>query len=182
MKSLKTIAHQNVSRNLCFALGLAVLALAGSGQALAADKLVVGKVVPHPWTFIPVDVAEEQGIWKKNNLDVEIIGLGGSAKLAQALAANSVDVGIGSGPGMGFIAKGAPEMAVAAIAGQPLNMAIVVLKNSKLYPKGKGVKDLKGAKIGVSTPSSLTYFLTTRLAFEQGWDSPPLVKMFWPGL
>jgi ABC-type nitrate/sulfonate/bicarbonate transport system substrate-binding protein len=167
MNLIKNTLRSSVLTGVCFA----VLALAGSGQSQAADKLRLAKVVPHPWTFIAADVAEEQGIWKKHNLDVEILGLGGSAKLAQALAAGSVDVGIGSGPGMGFIAKGAPELAVAAMAGQPLNMAIVVTKNSKLYPKGKGVKDLKGTKIGVSTPSSLTYFLTTRLAHEQGWAS-----------
>lgn len=127
------------------------------------------KVVPHPFAFLMADVGKEQGIFKKHGIDLDIIGTRGSAKLHQALAAGSADIGLGSGVGLGFVSKGAPEIGFLASHGAPLNLGIVVSNNSPLYKKGMSVKDLKGRKIGVSTPSSLTYFLSRRLAAEQGW-------------
>ena len=116
------------------ALKIAILlfatAMIGDRAAVAADTVKVGKSVPIAWTFTPLDVGKEVGIWAKHNLDVEISSFGGDAKLQQALAANGVDFGLGSGPGMGFAAKGVPAKAVAAFAGSPYNLGIVVAANS----------------------------------------------------
>lgn len=161
----------SVFKNMTAGVFAAAAVLAAGQPSFAEDTIRVAKVVPHPWTFIGVEVGQSQGIWKKNGLKLKTIGLRGSAKLHQALAADSIDIGIGSGPGMGFIAKGAPELGILAMAKEPLNMAIVVLKNSKLYKPGMTIKDLKGKKIGVSTPSSLTFFMATRLSVEQGWGT-----------
>lgn len=165
---------RNSTRNLsqiAVSTFAALVALSASQSAFAEDILRVAKVVPHPWTFIGVEVGEAQGIWKKNGLKLTTVGLRGSAKLHQALAADSIDIGIGSGPGMGFVAKGAPQIGILAMANEPLNMSIVVLKNSKLYKPNMTIKDLKGQNIGVSTPSSLTFFMATRLSVEQGWGT-----------
>ncbi len=58
----------------------------------------------------------------RNGLDIEISGFGGDAKLQQAMAADAVDIGLGSGPGMAFIVKGSPVKAIAAMAGPPLHL------------------------------------------------------------
>jgi len=84
--------------------------------------------------------------------------------LQQAMTANSIDMGIGSGPGMAFIVKGSPVKAVAAMAGPPLLLAIVV------RPDGaKSVAELKTKKISVSTAGSLTYWLVSETSRRQGW-------------
>src|SRR4051812_936606 len=83
--------------------------------ARAADKLHVAKAVPFAWTFTPLDVGLQTGISAKPGLAVEASASAGDAKLQQALAAGSVDIGIGSGPGMAFMAKGAPTKAVASM-------------------------------------------------------------------
>lgn len=140
-----------------------------SQPALAADKIRLMKVVPHPFAFLMADVGAEQGIFKKHGIDLEISGTRGSAKLHQALAAGSADIGLGSGPGLGFVAKGSPAIGFLASHNAPLNIGIVVSTNSPLYKEGMTIKDLKGKKIGVSTPSSLTYFLSRRMAANQGW-------------
>ncbi len=159
------------------AVALPLLAASMALPAHADDKIKFAKVIPHPFAFIIADVGKEQGIFKKHGIDLEIFATGGSAKLHQALAAGSADIGLGSGPGMGFISKGAPEIAIAASHGAPLNMGIVVTSNSKLYPKDKTVKDLKGTNIGVSTPSSLTYFLSGKLAEENGWGADGMKRI-----
>ena len=89
--------------------GLAVLVVTPAG---AAEKLRVGKAVAFAWTFTPLDVGIETGQFAKHGLDVEASAAAGDAKLQQALAAGSLDMGIGSGPGMAFMAKGVPAKAV----------------------------------------------------------------------
>ena len=127
-----------------FPIGLMALAVL-SAPAGAAETLRVGKAVPFAWTFTPLDVGIETGQFAKQGLTVEPSAFGGDAKLQQAMAADGIDIGIGSGPGMAFTAKGAPVKAVAAMAGIPTNMALMVNYNSAI----KSVDDLKGKRIGV---------------------------------
>jgi ABC-type nitrate/sulfonate/bicarbonate transport system substrate-binding protein len=84
--------------------------------------------------------------------------------MQQAMASDSLDIALGSGPAMAFIVKGSPIKGVAAMAGPPLLLAIVV------RPDGpKSVAELKGKKISVSTAGSLTYWLVSETARRQGW-------------
>src|SRR5215831_18562048 len=140
----------------------ACVALAASADA--AEKLRVGKAVPEAFSFVPLDIGMKQGIFAKNGIEVESIAFAGDAKMQQAMAADSLDIALGSGPAMAFIVKGSPIKGVAAMAGPPLLLAIVV------RPDGpKTVTDLKGKKVSVSTAGSLTYWLVSETARRQGW-------------
>jgi ABC-type nitrate/sulfonate/bicarbonate transport system substrate-binding protein len=137
--------------------------LAGA-PAQAAAALRVGKAVPEAFSFTPLDIGIRKGFFAKNGVEVEASAFTGDAKLQQAMTASSLDMGIGSGPGMAFIVKGSPVNAVAAMAGPPLLLAIVV------RPDGaRSVAELKAKKIGVSTAGSLTYWLVSETARRQGW-------------
>jgi ABC-type nitrate/sulfonate/bicarbonate transport system substrate-binding protein len=148
-----------------FALVLAGLAsLAVTTPAAAADKLRVGKAVPEAFSFVPPDVGIRNGIFQKNNVELELTAFAGDARMQQAAAADSIDILLGSGPAMAFIAKGSPIKGVAAMAGPPLLLAIVV------RPDGpKTVADLKGKTVSVSTAGSLTYWLVSETARRHGW-------------
>ena len=135
--------------------------------AHAAEKLRVGKAVAFAWTFTPLDVGIQTGIFAKHGLEIEASDATGDAKLQQALTADSLDVGIGSGPGMAFMAKGVPAKAVAAMAGVPRNMAVMVGYNST----AKAVDDLKGRKLGVTTVGSLTDWIGKRINTLKGWGA-----------
>jgi ABC-type nitrate/sulfonate/bicarbonate transport system substrate-binding protein len=145
-------------------LFLAAGAIGLSASAHAADTLKVGKAVPEAFSFVPLDVGMQMGFFKKNGLDIQEIAFAGDAKLQQAMAADSIDLALGSGPGMAFIAKGSPVKAIAAMAGPPLLLAIVVRSDGP-----KTVAGLKGKKIGVSTAGSLTYWLVSETSRRQGW-------------
>jgi len=133
--------------------------------AWAADALRVGKSVPQAFSFVPLDVGMKNGIFKKNGLDIDASAFAGDAKMQQAMAADSIDIGIGSGPGMAFIVKGAPIKGIAAMAGRPLLLTLAVRTDGSV----KNVADLKGKKVGVSTVGSLTYWVTDELSRQQGW-------------
>src|SRR6185312_8763494 len=152
-------------------LGLAAALMVAYGLSGAqaadkpADKVTVAKSADVAWTFVVLDVGKQQGIFAKYGIDVEITALGGDAKVQQALAAKSIDFGLGSGPSMAFVAKGAPVYAVAAFAAEPRNIAVVIGANSPI----KKVADLKGKKLAVTTAGSLTDWLAHRIGVQEGW-------------
>jgi NitT/TauT family transport system substrate-binding protein len=134
--------------------------------ANAAEKLRVAKVVPFAWTFTPLDIGMQSGIFAKYGLDIEESTSTGDAKLQQLLTAGSADIGIGSGPGMAFAAKGVPAKAVAEMYGAPRNMAVMVGYDSPI----RTVADLKGKKIGCTTVGSLTAWIGQRINDKEGWN------------
>ena len=148
----------------------ALIALAivlAPGAASALDQVRVGKAVPNSFAF----GATEVGIAAKNvragEAEIVAIGFRGDAQLQQAMAAGSVDVGLGSGPSLGFRVKGAPAVGVAGMYGAPNNLALLVPVNSPI----RSPADLKGKRIGVTTTGSLTDWLVRELSRQQGFGS-----------
>ena len=105
---------------LAVAVIIAVATIGLSAGANADDTLRVGKAVPEAFSFTPLDVGMQTGIFKKHGLDIQETAFAGDAKLQQGMASDSIDIGLGSGPAMAFIVKGAPVKAIAAMAGPPL--------------------------------------------------------------
>ena len=145
-------------------VALLVLLLASFGTPAVAATLRVGKAVPEAFSFVPLDIGVRKGIFARNGLEIESIAFTGDARMQQAMASDSLDIALGSGPAMAFIVKGSPRKGVAAMAGPPLLLAIVV------RPDGpRSAADLKGKKISVSTAGSLTYWLVSETSRRQGW-------------
>jgi NitT/TauT family transport system substrate-binding protein len=135
-----------------------------AAPAHATETLRVGKAVPESFAFVPLDIGMHEGIYKRDGIDIEEIAFAGDAKLQQAMAADSLDIALGSGPAMAFIAKGAPTKAIAAMGGPPLDLTIVVRLDGP-----KTAADLKGKKVSVSTVGGLTYWLVSETSRQQGW-------------
>jgi NitT/TauT family transport system substrate-binding protein len=149
-----------------------VLALVAT-PALAADTLRVAKAQAYAYAFLPLDIGIELGVFAKRGLAIEASQLDGSGKMHQAMAAGSIDIALGAGSDMAFIAKGADEKAVAALAGPPLEMILVVRPDAPI----KSVADLKGKVAGVSAAASLTGWLVRELSRQQGWG-PEGINIF----
>ncbi len=135
------------------------------GVASAQTTLRVGKAQANQFAFLPADIGMATGIFKKHGVEIEISAFGGDARMIQALTAGGIDIALGSGPAFASIVKGAPMKAVAAAADAPNTIMLVVLKDGPI----KTVDDLKGRPVSVSTPGSLTYWLTQQLSLAQGW-------------
>jgi NitT/TauT family transport system substrate-binding protein len=155
-----------VRRGVLAALLLAIAPWPG-GEALALEKVRLGKAVPNSFAFGATEVGIEAKIFEAEGIEVEVTSFRGDAQLQQALAAGSLDVGLGSGPGLGFRAKGAPAIGVAAMYGPPANLALVLPFGSPI----RTIADLKGKRIGVTTAGSLTDWLVRELSRQQGWGS-----------
>ncbi len=149
-------------RALMLALSAAVFAIQASH---AAVTLRVGKASPSAATMVPLVVGAKEGFFAKQGLEVQIFDFAGGAKLHQAMAAGSLDLGVGAGTDLALIAKGSPELAVCNGAGPLLFIGMAVPKEST----AKSLADLKGARIGVTTVNSLTYWLALELARQRGW-------------
>jgi len=149
-----------------FAVTVAVLAAALAAPASStADTLRVGKAGRDAFSFVPADVGQQTGIFKKHGLDLEISSFGGDARVQQAMAADSIDVGLGSGPGLAFIVKGSPVKGIAAMAGPPLLFALMVRADDTV----KTADDLKGRKVGISTVGSVTSWIVNEVSRQKGW-------------
>ena len=145
-----------------FAVALFLGALAATPAM--AETLHVGTPAGGNFTFVPVRIGTEQGIFAKHGLDVEVTDFGGGAKLQQAMAAGSVDMAVSAGTDVSFIAKGAAALAVAAIGNRP-PLGITVPYDSP----AKTVDDLKGKRVGVTTKGSLTEWMMIQLMKKKGW-------------
>jgi NitT/TauT family transport system substrate-binding protein len=159
------MALSNRWRPACGALVLALVACAAAAPAMADDPVRVGKAAANAWTFASLEVGKEAGIYKSQGLDIDIFAMAGDAKLQQAMASDSLDFALGSGPSMAFSVKGSPAIAVAAFAGEPRNLSVVVAADSPI----KAVKDIKGKTLSVTTKGSLTEWLVKRLSIAEGW-------------
>src|SRR5262249_41802286 len=89
-------------------------ALTMCGAAHADTPLRVAKAVAYPFAYTPVDVGVAIGAFKQQGLEVEVTTFSGAPKMQQGLASDSVDIGIGGGTDMAFVAKGAPVLAIAS--------------------------------------------------------------------
>jgi ABC-type nitrate/sulfonate/bicarbonate transport system substrate-binding protein len=152
-------------------LGLTAAALTLSiifgTPAHAETKVRVGQPQAGTFQFVPLQVGSEAGIFKQHKIDLEVISFGGGPRVQQAIAADSIDIGIGSGPELAFVAKGAPEIAVAAMADAPYSVVLAVPKDSPI----KSAEDLKGKTISISSKGSLTDWLGQELSRQLGWGS-----------
>ena len=145
---------------------LALLAaLMTCSAAASAETLRVGKAVAKSFSFSLIDLGVKSGIFKRNGLELEVTSFGGGARMHQALAAASIDIGFGGGVDLAFVAKGSPVTGVAAMAGPP-DLVLAVRPDAGIGQ----VADLKGRKISVSSPSAVTGWMMRELARQQGWE------------
>jgi NitT/TauT family transport system substrate-binding protein len=151
-----------VARFVSVVLALAIFIAA---PARAADHVSVGKAVSALWAFVPADIGVQEGIFAKYGLEVEVLDLGNSPRLHQAMTAGSVDFAMTSGADLAFVAKGEPARAIAAFATDPRNISITTLADSPI----KTVTDLKGQRIAISGTGSVSEWLVRQMAIQEGW-------------
>lgn len=131
-----------------------LLSLGLSALGLAIEKLGFATAVKdHPLYVLPILAAEDNGFWKEQGLEVKWFPIGGGGPMYRAIAAGSVFMGLGGGAtAVQAVAAGVPAVIVADMqANEPFH--IWLHRDSPLQEP----KDLKGAKIGVSSFGGVTH-------------------------
>ncbi|HVA13531.1 MAG TPA: ABC transporter substrate-binding protein [Stellaceae bacterium] len=145
-------------------LALIGACLAAALPAQAMDKVRAGKAIGSLWAFLPLDIGVAQGLFAKYGIEVEISDLGSGPKLQQALASDSIDVGLSAGSDMAFSVKGSPVLTVAAFAEEPRSVVIMVGANSPIEKPG----DFKGKLVAMPGVGSVAEWLLWRMAIAEG--------------
>jgi ABC-type nitrate/sulfonate/bicarbonate transport system substrate-binding protein len=122
------------------AVAIAVGAALLVGPAQAQTKVRVGKAQAQNFAFMAADIGIAAGIFQKHGIDLDLASFGGDARLVQAMTAGAIDFALAGGPTIAFEEKGAPMVAVAAIADAPRTIMLVVNKDGPV----KTEDDLKG--------------------------------------
>src|SRR5215470_2799278 len=142
---------------LCAAIALTASVLTGLAAVATAETLRVGKAVPEAFSFVPLDIGIRKGFFANYGIEIEPSAFAGDARMQQAMASDSLDIALGSGPAMAFIVKDSPVHGVAVLGNAPLLLTLVVRPDDGV----KTVADLKGRRVSVSTVGSLTYWLVS---------------------
>jgi len=159
MKSLAKIAMLA----LAGAFALTTPALAQKAEKPSLTLGVGGKPLLY---YLPLTIAERNGYFKEEGLDVSINDFGGGAKSLQALIGGSLDVVTGAYEHtIRMQAKGQDIVSVLELGRFPGIVLVVRKDKAEQY---KSIKDLKGAKIGVTAPGSSTNFFMNFLLAKVG--------------
>jgi ABC-type nitrate/sulfonate/bicarbonate transport system substrate-binding protein len=89
------------------------------------------------------------------------------------MVAGSIDIGVGAGTEMAFVAKGAPIIAVCNDTPPIPFIGIAVPWDSPIHTADQ----LKGEKIGISSAGSLTDWLAREFAQQQGWGPDGVTRV-----
>jgi ABC-type nitrate/sulfonate/bicarbonate transport system substrate-binding protein len=132
----------------------------------AADRIRVGKAAGVGFSFGVLDVGIAEGFYRDVGIEIEELNFSGAAKVEQAIAAGAVDVGLSAGTDLALIAKGVPATCIAALAGPPYDIAIIVGEDAPI----KSLDDLRGKKASAATAGgSMMEWMAKELARVKGW-------------
>ena len=142
------------------------LPMAARGQAPEKPKLTIAVGGKNLLYYLPLTIAEGQGYFKQEGLDVTIADFAGGSRALQALVGGSADVV--SGAFEHTINMQVKGQRLRAFALQGRAPQIVLGVNPKTMPNFKSVEELKGKKLGVTAPGSSTNVLANFVLAKVG--------------
>jgi NitT/TauT family transport system substrate-binding protein len=148
------------------ALAVSAGLAASSTAALAQDKLKLAVGQRGLWDTSVSEVGQRAGIFKKHNLELEILYTQGAGETQQAVISGSADIGIAAGV-MGVLSaysKGAPVRIISAETTGAGDLYWYVKADSPI----KTIKDFDGKTIAYSTNGSSTHGVVTAYVQENG--------------
>jgi NitT/TauT family transport system substrate-binding protein len=162
MLSLKTLARLAT---------FTALTVAFVTPALAQDKLKLAIGQRGNWDTSVSEIGTGLGIFKKHNIELEMLYTQGGGETQQAVIAGSADIGIAAGV-MGVLSaysKGAPVRIIGAETTGGNDLFWYVKADSPI----KSLKETDGKTIAYSTNGSSTHGVVNAFMKEQGLKARP---------
>ena len=116
--------------------------------------------------YLPLSIAESQGYFKAEGLDVTIVDFAGGSKALQAVVGGSADVVSGAFEHTLMMQPKGIRLRAFALQGRAPQIVLGI--NPKTMPGYRTVADLKGRKIGVTAPGSSTNVLANFVLAKAG--------------
>jgi NitT/TauT family transport system substrate-binding protein len=142
------------------------LGVPAHAQAPEKTKITLGVGGKPLFYYLPLTIAERNGYFKAEGLDVEIQDFPGGARALQALLGGSIDVV--SGAYEHTITQQAKGQNIEALVLQGKYAGIVLGMQKAKAAAYKSPADLKGMKIGVTAPGSSTNMFVNVLLAKAG--------------
>ncbi|HEX3882613.1 MAG TPA: ABC transporter substrate-binding protein [Stellaceae bacterium] len=141
---------------------IALLALCAAPNQSFAERLVVAEGA-HIIGYAPAYIAQDQGYFKDAGLDVDIVLSHGSAQAVAAVVGGSADLTLATASDvLNAVAHGRQLRMILGITNQPqllLTVSPKLLEKEHVTPASPvadRARALKGARIAISTPGSMT--------------------------
>ena len=135
-------------------------------QAPEKPKLTIAVGGKNLLYYLPLTIAESQGYFKAEGLDVTIVDFAGGSKALQAVVGGSADVVSGAFEHTLIMQPKGIRLRAFALQGRAPQIVLGI--NPKTMPGYKTVADLKGRKIGVTAPGSSTNVLANFVLAKAG--------------
>ena len=135
-------------------------------QAVEKPKLTIAVGGKNLLYYLPLTIAESQGYFKAEGLDVTIVDFAGGSKALQAVVGGSADVVSGAFEHTLIMQPKGIRLRAFALQGRAPQVVLGI--NPKTMPGYKSVADLKGRKIGVTAPGSSTNVLANFVLAKAG--------------
>ncbi len=164
MSPIRTAPVRARGAAILAATAMALVIAVAAGQATAAT-LRIGNPQGDSFSFVPLAIGKDLGIFEKHEVDIDIATFDGSAALEAALEKGTVEIALGSGTEFAFIPNGAPDTAVAALAVRPSLLVVTARPDTDI----KAVGDLKGQSLGVAANDPVPAWLVRTLSEDKGW-------------
>src|SRR5258708_26264064 len=132
------------------------LPLGIAARASAATRLKVASPQRGSWEGAIPELGQQQGIFRKHGLDLEILYTAGGGETLQAVISGAVDIGLSAGTlgVMGAFAKSAPIRIIGASSTGSRELFWYVIKSSPL----QSIRDAReGTTIAYSTTGASTH-------------------------
>jgi NitT/TauT family transport system substrate-binding protein len=149
-----------------FTFAAAALAMLSVTTADAQEKVRIAVGGKSAVFYLPLSVAERLGAFKEAGLDVEISDVASGGRTLQSIVGGSADIGIGTfDHAIQMQAKKQPVVALLQYGRYPGFVLAMMKSKADLY---KSPKDLKGLKVGVTSPGSSTHFMAAYMLVRSG--------------
>jgi NitT/TauT family transport system substrate-binding protein len=122
------------------------------------------------YSSLPWMIAKDAGLFRKHDLDVDLIFMGSSALIIQSMLSGSVPVAGVAGPAIiSSVVSGGDVVTVANLA--PLTIALMV------KPSIEKPEDLRGKKIGVPRLGAVAHFAIRMILDRHGIKDATILQM-----
>jgi NitT/TauT family transport system substrate-binding protein len=150
----------------------AALILSALPNALAAETLKIASPIRGSWEGAIPELGQQAGIFRKHDLDLDILYTQGGGETLQVVVSGSVDIGLSAGVlgSLGAFAKGAPIRIIGASSTGSRETFWWVAAKSPLH----SMREVNGQTIAYSTAGASSHIVVLRFIREYGLKATPV--------